>query len=302
MVKQTTIASEVTFQGRGLHSGRHVQITCKPATDDYGIVFQRVDLDEKPLIPAQLQYVSDTSRSTTIAKDGAVVQTVEHLMAALVGCGIDNALIEINGPELPILDGSAVQYVKKFQEVGNTTLQNERKVIKFDHPVRFEHPNLGIEISYKPSDTFKITVKVDYGTEVLASQEAEISSFENFENEIANSRTFVFLHELSFLINNNLVKGGDVDNAIVFVDKKPNAEELEKLAAFFNKKDLQVNENGTLNNLTLHHDNEPARHKLLDLIGDLYLLGAPIQGEIVAVKPGHFANTEFGKYLEGMLR
>ncbi len=294
---QTTIAQDVTFKGQGLHSGNVVTITCKPAGDNHGIIFQRIDLEGKPLIPALVQYVADTSRSTSIAHNGATVQTIEHLMAALVGCGIDNALIEIDATELPILDGSASYYIREFLKVGVTTLQAARKALSFDKPYTYEIPEKGIVIDYKPSSLTKITVNVDYNSEVLRPQAATLNHYEDFPTEVGCARTFVFLHELTMLMKYGLVKGGDVDNAIVFVDTMPTDEELRELATFFNKEHIEVTQQGILSNVTLHFDNEPARHKLLDLIGDLYLLGAPVRGEITASRPGHFANTEFVKGL-----
>ncbi len=295
--KQATIANEVTFSGRGLHTGNQVNVICKPAKDNEGIYFQRIDIEGNPIVPAQVQYVKDTSRSTNLCNEGVWVKTVEHLMAALVGCGIDNMCVQLDAAELPILDGSASQYVDEFQRVGVVEQNEKREEISFDEIIRFEKPDSGIELIYIPAQHFSISVMVNYNTSVLATQNASIDKLSDFTKEIYNSRTFVFLHELQFLVENNLVKGGDVDNAIVFVDKKPSDEELQKLGAFFNKTDLKVNENGTLNNVTLRYYNEPARHKLLDLMGDLYLLGKPLKGKIIANKPGHFANTEFAKIL-----
>lgn len=295
--KQTTIAGEISFTGRGLHTGQTSTIILKPAPANHGIVFQRVDSPEKPLIHALIGNVADTSRSTNICENGFEVKTIEHLMSACAGCSVDNLLIEINASEVPILDGSAGMYVHAFQNTGIVGLDEFRKYYNVPEVVKFEKPESGIELIIVPGNQFKISVMVDYGTHILATQNASLNKLSNYSTEIANCRTFVFLHELQYLIANNLIKGGAVDNAIVFVDKKPEQEVLDKLSDFFHKKDIQVNENGILNNVDLLFFNEPARHKLLDLIGDLALLGRPINGTIIAKKPGHFANTEFTKLI-----
>lgn len=301
--RQKTIAAEITVSGRGLHTGKHVILTLKPANENYGIVFQRVDLPNHPFIKAHISNVYDTSRSTNLRENGADVKTVEHLLSALAGLAIDNLLVEINEEELPILDGSATEYVQKIMAVGTVEQKAEREYYTVNEVIKFEKPDKGIELIIVPSKHEKFTVMVDYGTHVLASQCATLKNIDQYVPEIYNCRTFVFLHELQFLIANNLVKGGDIDNAIVFVDKMPNKEDLDNLAQFFDRSDVQVTENGILDNVELRHLNEPARHKLLDLIGDLYLLGKPIKGDIIAKKPGHFANTEFAKLIaEAMVK
>lgn len=295
--KQKTIATPITISGKGLHTGKAATLVLKPASENYGIVFQRVDLPHKPFIKAHISNVFDTSRSTNLRENDADVKTVEHLLSALAGLAIDNLLIEIDNEELPILDGSATEYVDQILQVGLMEQKAEREYISVSEVVKFEKPDKGIELIIVPSKHEKYTVMVDYGTHVLASQCATLKHLDQYVPEIYNCRTFVFLHELQVLISHNLVKGGDVDNAIVFVDKKPNQEELNHLAQFFGKSDVHVTENGILDNVELRHLNEPARHKLLDLIGDLYLLGKPIKGDIIAKKPGHFANTEFAKLI-----
>lgn len=295
--KQKTIAGEISVSGRGLHTGKQATLTLKPAPENFGIVFQRIDLPDKPFIKAHISNVFDTSRSTNLRENDADVKTVEHLLSALSGLSIDNLLIEIDEQELPILDGSATEYVQKITAVGLTEQNAIREYFTVNEVVKFEKPDKGIELIIVPSKHEKFTVMVDYGTHVLASQCATLKHLDQYVPEIYNCRTFVFLHELQFLIANNLVKGGDVDNAIVFVDKMPNQDELDNLAQFFERSDVQVTENGILDNVELRHLNEPARHKLLDLIGDLYLLGKPIKGDIIAKKPGHFANTEFAKLI-----
>ncbi|MCL2290388.1 MAG: UDP-3-O-acyl-N-acetylglucosamine deacetylase [Bacteroidetes bacterium] len=298
---QTTIASEISISGKGLHTGCVVSITLQPAPAHHGIVFQRTDVPGKPTVKAHILNVADTSRSTNLQENGVNVKTVEHLLAALAGMSIDNVLIQINAEEVPILDGSAAPFIAMIQNSGIKELPEEREYLSVDEVVKFEKPDVGIELILVPAEKFSMSVMVDYGTSVLASQYASIKKMEEFVESIASCRTFVFLHELHYLIKNNLVKGGELDNAIVFVDKKPNPDILDEIGSFFNKKDIQINENGTLNNVQLRCLNEPACHKLLDLLGDLYLLGKPIKGEIIARKPGHFANTEFVKLIHEYL-
>ena len=294
---QTTITSASTISGKGLHTGCAVSLTFQPAPANHGIVFQRIDLPEKPTVKAHILNVADTSRSTNLQENGVDVKTVEHLLAALAGMGIDNLLIQIDAAELPILDGSAAPFISMIKKSGIKELSETIKYITVDEIIKFEKPDVGIELVLLPAEKLSISVMVDYGTSVLASQYASIKKMDEFVDNISFCRTFVFLHELYYLIKNNLVKGGELDNAIVFVDKKPSPEILEEIGNFFNKKDIQINENGTLNNLQLKCLNEPACHKLLDLVGDLYLLGQPIKGEIIARKPGHFANTSFVKLI-----
>ncbi len=292
---QTTIASEISVSGRGLHTGQQVTVTFNPAPADFGVCFQRVDLPNKPIVKATPNSVFDTSRGTSICEGDAQVHTIEHLMAALAGLGIDNVLIKTVGPETPILDGSSRIYVEMFKEVGLKTLDAPKKVGIVKDVISFSIPEKQIELTIKPSNRFRMTVNVDYGTKILAEQQAVLDNIENFVPDIYNCRTFVFLDELQFLIQNNLAKGGDLDNAIVFVDKVPDSKVLNQLGDFFHKKDITVTADHILNNTHLRHPNEPSRHKLLDLIGDLYLLGVPLQAEIIANRPGHFANTAFAK-------
>jgi UDP-3-O-[3-hydroxymyristoyl] N-acetylglucosamine deacetylase/3-hydroxyacyl-[acyl-carrier-protein] dehydratase len=294
---QTTIGSEVAISGKGLHTGCNVSIKLQPAPANHGIIFQRVDLLETPTVKAHILNVADTSRSTNLKENGVTIKTVEHLLAALAGMGIDNLLIQIDAEEVPILSGCAMPFVNMIKQAGIKEFPDLKDYISVNEIIKFEKPDMGIELLLVPAEKFTMSVMVDYGTSVLSSQYASIKKMEEFVEFIAPCRTFVFLHELHYLIKNNLVKGGELDNAVVFVDKKPSPEILEEIGAFFHKKDIQINENGTLNNVQLHRFNEPACHKLLDLLGDLYLLGKPIKGEIIARKPGHFANTEFVKLI-----
>lgn len=294
-MKNHTISSSVSLSGRGLHTGKNVTVTFNPAPEHTGIMFRRVDLPGQPMVHAIATNVFDTSRGTSLKENNAEVRTVEHLMAALAGLRIDNVIVDIDAEETPILDGSARYYVEALQKAGIVEQQQEREYFVVTKPYSFSLPEKQIEIRVEPYDGFDIKVDVDYGTAVLATQTAELKDITNFYPEIYNCRTFVFLHELQFLIANNLVKGGDVDNAIVFVAQMPEQKVLDQLSAFFKRKNLKVTENGVLDNVELHHPNEPARHKLLDLVGDLYLLGKPLKGRVYASHPGHFANTELAK-------
>lgn len=297
MEYQSTIEREVSITGKGLHSGKEVTMILKPAPENHGIVFQRVDIPDKPMIEARIDRVCETMYSTAIGNGTVIVRTIEHLMATLSAFSIDNLLIEVDAEETPILDGSAKLYVELLQKAGKTQQNAERKHIIIEQEVQFLKKENGISITAYPCDHFEVEVHVDYGTQALSKQSASLTNLQKFCPEIYDSKTFVFLHELQFLIAHNLVKGGSFDNAIVFVAQKPEPQVLDQLAKFFNKQDIDIAENGILNHSSLKYPNEPARHKLLDLIGDLYLLGKPIKGRIVAIKPGHFANTEFGKML-----
>lgn len=300
MQKQTTLCSEASISGKGLHSGQMVTVTLKPAEADAGIIFRRIDLPGRPLVHANVKNVFDTSRGTSLQENGAEVRTVEHLMAALAGLQIDNALVEMNAAETPILDGSSRLYVEAIQKVGTRELEVERRYIEVQEEVQFAKPSAGIELRLLPADDFQVEVEVDYNSQVLPAQTARLENIKHFVDDLSKCRTFVFLHEIQFLIENGLVKGGDLDNAIVFVEHQPDPAVLEKLSKFFNKPDITVTETGILNTLKLQFPNEPARHKLLDLVGDLYLLGKPLKGKVIAKRPGHFANTEFGKHIAEM--
>lgn len=296
-MKNHTISTPVSLSGRGLHTGKNVTVTFNPAPENTGVLFRRIDLPGQPIVHALATNVFDTSRGTSIKENDAEVRTIEHLMAALAGLQIDNVIVDIDAEETPILDGSARFYVEALQKAGYVEQQQEREYFVVNEPMTFSIPEKQIELRVEPFDGFELKVDVDYGTAVLATQTAELNDITRFYPEIYNCRTFVFLHELQFLIANNLVKGGDVDNAIVFVAQMPEQKVLDQLSAFFNRKNLKVTENGVLDNVELHHANEPARHKLLDLVGDLYLLGKPMKAKVYASHPGHFANTEFAKKL-----
>ena len=261
------------------------------------MLFRRIDLPGKPIVRASGKNVFDTSRGTSIRDGEAEVRTIEHLMAALAGLEIDNVMVDIDAEETPILDGSSRLYVEALQQIEKVEQTAEREYFTVKEPVEYSVPEKGILIRIEPASDFQMVVDVDYGTEILAKQTAELKNIRDFVPDIYSCRTFVFLHELQFLIQNNLVRGGDLDNAIVFVAQMPSPEVLAQLGAFFHKSDLKVTENGILNNIDLRFPNEPARHKLLDLVGDLYLLGKPVKGHVYASRPGHFANTELVKIL-----
>lgn len=298
-LKQKTILNEVSFNGVGLHTGLPVTMTLKPAAEYCGIVFKRIDLEEQPIIEADVRNVVDTSRGTVLEKDGARVGTIEHTLAAISALGIDNLLIEITAPEAPILDGSAKPIYEGIGEDNIKELDAEKEVFEIRNKIVFKDEESGAELIALPDDEFSIDVMISFKSPVLHNQFARLESMDKFKNEIAPCRTFVFLHELEFLLNNNLVKGGDLDNAIVIMDRDVTQDELDRIADLFHHEHVKLNGNkGILNNLKLHFPNEPARHKLLDVVGDLSLLGRSIKGKIIATRPGHSANTQFTKLLQ----
>jgi UDP-3-O-[3-hydroxymyristoyl] N-acetylglucosamine deacetylase/3-hydroxyacyl-[acyl-carrier-protein] dehydratase len=295
---QCTIKKAVRVEGTGLHTGQHGSITFNPAPVNHGIKFRRTDLDGQPQIEANVDHVVDTSRGTTLQQNGARVYTIEHVLAAAMGLGIDNLMIDLDMDEIPIRDGSARFFVEALESAGIEQQNAVREYIEIKKTIHLKDDEKGFELLIEPSDTFKVDVKIDYGTEVLNVQHASLSDLSLFKDEIAPCRTFVFLHELEFLLKNNLIRGGDLSNSIVFVNRKVSQDELDRLADLFQKPKVKVKEEGILNNLDLHFPNEPARHKLLDVIGDLSLLGKRIKGHVKAFRPGHLANTEFAKLIK----
>jgi UDP-3-O-[3-hydroxymyristoyl] N-acetylglucosamine deacetylase/3-hydroxyacyl-[acyl-carrier-protein] dehydratase len=300
--KQKTIAKPVSLKGNGLHSGVDVEVTIYPAPENHGYQFKRTDIEGNPLIRAVADNVKITDRSTTIVNKEASIATVEHLLAALYGLGVDNALLEINGPEVPIIDGSAKPFVDAILSAGIIDQQADRIYYQIREKVEFRDESNGIEITGYPDEDFTIDVHIDYNSRVLGNQFASLKNINQFEKEFAACRTFVFLHELEFLQKNSLIKGGDLDNAIVIIDRTISQEELDRLAEIFNKPKVKVKPEGILNNIDLAFANEPARHKLLDLIGDLALCGVRLRGRIIANKPGHRANVEFAKMLRKAIK
>lgn len=299
---QQTIKTEVSLHGVGLHTGKNVTVKFLPAPPNHGIKFQRVDLPEQPLIPADCDLVTTVQRGTTLEKGSASVSTVEHLMSALVGLQIDNCLVQVDGIEIPIMDGSARPYVDVLEKAGTQEQNEEREVFELRKNIHYSDKETGVEYLAMPSNRYKVTALIDYQSEVLGQQHATLDKLTDFKNEIAPSRTFCFLHELEMLYDAGLIRGGDLNNAIVVVDKPITEEERLKLAKLFNKPDITVVEEGILNNIKLHHHNEPARHKLLDVVGDLALVGTPINANIIATKPGHRHNVEFAKVLKQHIR
>ena len=283
--KQTTLKAPVTLHGVGLHSGAEVSLTFQPAEANHGYKFRRVDLPGQPIIEADCDLVTDTSRGTTLEKNGASISTVEHVLAALVGLEIDNVLLDVSGPEMPILDGSSKPFVEALSACGTVELDAEREYFEIPYNIHFTDEANQVEIIAMPVNEYRLTVMVDYNSPVLGSQHAALTHISEFKNQIAPCRTFCFLHELEMLLANNLIKGGDLNNAIVVVDRAVSQDELERLAKVFNKPSVEVRKEGILNNLDLRFQNEPARHKLLDMIGDLALAGMPIKGQIMAARP-----------------
>lgn len=300
--KQRTIAKEVSLTGVGLHTGENVTIKFLPAAENHGYAFKRVDVEGEPIIEADANYVINTQRGTNLEKRGVKIQTSEHVLAALVGLEIDNVLIEIDAPEPPIMDGSSKFFVEALESAGIVEQEALREIYVVKDVITYKDEATGSEITVIPSDEYQVTTMVDFGTKVLGTQNATLEHISDFKAEIADARTFSFLHELEMLLENGLIKGGDLNNAIVYVDKEISDATMKKLEKAFNKKKLSVKPNGILDNLTLHQPNEAARHKLLDVIGDLALTGTRIQGKVIANKPGHYVNTQFAKKLSSIIK
>src|SRR6056297_621449 len=300
--KQRTIGKEVSLTGVGLHTGANVTMKFVPAPENHGYAFKRVDLEGEPIIEADANYVVNTQRGTNLEKRGVKIQTSEHVLAALVGLDIDNVLIELDAPEPPIMDGSSKYFVEALEEAGFVEQDQEREEYVVKDVVSYKDETTGSEITIIPADQYQVTTMVDFGTKVLGTQNATLEKMSDFKDEIADSRTFSFLHELEMLLENGLIKGGDLNNAIVYVDKEISESTMKKLEKAFGKEKLSVKPNGILDNLTLHHPNEAARHKLLDVIGDLALAGTRIRGKVIANKPGHFVNTQFAKKLSKIIK
>ena len=303
--KQRTLKNSVKLKGVGLHTGKEVELEIEPANENFGYKFQRTDLEEQPIIEADIDLVVSTERGTTLEKKGTRIYTTEHLLAALVGCQIDNALIKLNAPELPIMNGSSEMFVKAIESAGAVEQNAEREYFELDENIPWEDEEKGIEFLAIPDTNYRLTVMVDYQSPVLGTQHASMYHIGEFISEISKCRTFVFLRELEYLAKNNLIKGGDLNNAIVLVEReKIDQQELDSLAKLLGKENLKVTVDGigVLNSTKLKFENEPARHKLLDIVGDLALLGKPIKAHILAARPGHYGNVEFTKILRGILK
>ncbi|WP_017731820.1 bifunctional UDP-3-O-[3-hydroxymyristoyl] N-acetylglucosamine deacetylase/3-hydroxyacyl-ACP dehydratase [Nafulsella turpanensis] len=300
-IKQHTIKKSITLSGVGLHTGVRANMTFLPAKPNHGIKFQRIDIEGHPTVDADVDNVVDLSRGTTIEQSGARVNTVEHVMAALTGLELDNVLIQLDGPEPPIMDGSSIQFINALKEAGVEEQNALRNFFEVPEGIFYREPGRQVEIAALPLDDYRVTVMVDYNSPVLGSQHASLNKISDFEEEIAHSRTFCFLHELEMLHKQGLIRGGDLNNAIVVVDRVIKDEELQELASLFNKPKVEVRKEGILNNVELRYSNEPARHKLLDLVGDLALVGRPLKAQILAARPGHAANIAFAKKLKKMM-
>ncbi|MEZ4800517.1 MAG: bifunctional UDP-3-O-[3-hydroxymyristoyl] N-acetylglucosamine deacetylase/3-hydroxyacyl-ACP dehydratase [Flavobacteriales bacterium] len=304
--KQRTIKSPVHLQGVGLHTGAVVNISILPAPENHGYKFQRMDLPEQPIIKADPDLVVNTQRGTTLEQNGARVHTTEHVLSAIYGCKIDNALIQIDGPEIPIMDGSAWPFVEAIEKVGYEDQSADRQYLTLTENVTYEDGEKGIEMLAVPTDggEFRLTVMVDYNSPVLGTQHAHMYQLNHFVEEISKCRTFVFLRELELLAKNGLIKGGSLDNAIVMVDQPYTDQQIKDILKLLGKEDLEVKVEGigVLNTIKLQYENEPARHKLLDIVGDLALVGRFIRGHILAARPGHYGNVEFAKILKGLIK
>ncbi len=302
MVKQRTIGKEISLTGVGLHTGKEVTISFKPAPENYGYAFVRVDLEGNPVIEADASYVINTKRGTNLEKRGVKIQTSEHVLAALVGMEVDNCIIELNAPEPPIMDGSSKFFVEAIEKAGLVEQDAVREEYIVKEVISYTDEESGSEITIIPSDEYQVTTMVDFGTKVLGTQNASLKHLSDFKDEISDARTFSFLHEIEMLLEHGLIKGGDLNNAIVYVDKELSPQTMEKLREAFKKDEISVKPNGILDNLTLHYPNEAARHKLLDVVGDLALVGTRIRGKVIANKPGHHVNTQFAKKLSKIIK
>jgi len=299
--KQKTIKQKISVSGVGLHTGVKSTLTFVPAKEDFGIKFQRIDLEDKPILKADADLVSHTNRGTTIKQKDVYVHTTEHVLAAITGAEIDNLLIEINAIETPILDGSSAEFTKALNKAKIISQEKDKSYYKVKRKISCKDDLTGSEIVIKPSETFKVSVEIDYNSNILLKQDASLNHLSEFENEISSSRTFCFLHELENLLDDDLIKGGDLNNAIVIVDKEIDKNDLNQLAKSFKKENIAIQEKGILNNLELRYPNEPARHKLLDVIGDITLAGKNIKGHIIAKKPGHTINVAFAKKIKDII-
>jgi UDP-3-O-[3-hydroxymyristoyl] N-acetylglucosamine deacetylase / 3-hydroxyacyl-[acyl-carrier-protein] dehydratase len=298
MIKQCTIREATTVKGVGLHTGQLVTLTLHPAPENHGFRFKRTDLEGQPTVLADVSKVVATNRGTVLKDGEAQVSTVEHLLSALIGSGIDNVLIDLDGGEVPILDGSALPFVEAIEAAGIVELSAERDIFELREPLSYKDEETGAEFLALPSEEYTITTLIDFNSPVLGPQFATLDAPPQYKTEIAPARTFVFVHELDILLNQGLIKGGDLDNAVVIANHAMSAEEVAVLAAKLGKPTLRVEREGVLNTTELRFQNEPARHKLLDVIGDLALVGRYFKAKIIATKPGHTANVAFAKILK----
>ncbi len=300
--KQHTLSNSISISGTGLHTGVLVDMKLVPANPGFGIQFQRVDLPNNPIIKADCDLVTDTSRGTTLQVGDAKVSTVEHILAALVGSGVDNVLIEVNGPEIPIMDGSSAPFIELIESTGVLEQDAAKAWYSIDENIFHYDEAKRVEMVALPALDYQITTLIDFNSPVLGTQHAALTTIKDFKAEISPCRTFCFLHELEALLKHDLIKGGDINNAIVVVDKPVTDEEMGRLAKVFKREKIEVKSEGYLNNLELRFPNEPARHKLLDVVGDLALIGYPIKARIIANRPGHSSNVEFAKKIKQYIK
>lgn len=300
--KQTTLKGSFSLCGKGLHTGLSLTVTFNPAPENTGYKIQRIDLEDQPVIDAVAEHVVDTQRGTVIAKGDIRVGTIEHGMAALYALGIDNCLIQVNGPEFPILDGSAVKYVEKIKQVGIETLNAPKDYYIIRHKIEIKDEENGSVITILPDEQFSITAMCSFDSKFISSQFATLDSVDNFSTEIAPARTFVFVRDIMPLISANLIKGGDLDNAIVIYERQVDQPTLDKLADLLKVPHMDANNIGYIQHKPLMWDNECTRHKLLDIIGDMALIGKPIKGRIVATRPGHTVNNKFARLMRKEIR
>lgn len=296
-MKQLTLKEAFTVKGKGLHTGLEINATFMPAAENTGYAFQRVDLEGMPVIEAVAEYVTSTNRGTVISKDGVSVSTIEHAMAALYAAGIDNVLVQVNAPEMPILDGSSIIFAEEIERVGLEEQHAEKEFFVVRNKIEVADEESGAKIVVLPDEEFCVDVKINYNSPVLGNQYATLEHITDFKNEIAASRTFVFVREIEQLLAANLIKGGDLDNAIVIYDSPLSQEQLDHIADVMGVPHKHVSEYGLINEKPLKSDNEPARHKLLDVIGDIALIGRPMKGRVLATRPGHNINTKLAKLL-----
>jgi UDP-3-O-[3-hydroxymyristoyl] N-acetylglucosamine deacetylase/3-hydroxyacyl-[acyl-carrier-protein] dehydratase len=300
--KQHTLSKAISINGTGLHTGVLVDMKLTPAHPGFGIQFQRADLADSQLIKADCDLVTDTSRGTTLQVGDAKVSTVEHILAALTGMGVDNVLVEVNGPEIPIIDGSSLPFTELIADAGIMEQEAAKAWYSLEENIYYYDDEKRVEMTALPSTSYRLTTLIDFNSPVLGTQHAGLKNIRDFRNEIAPCRTFCFLHELEMLLDNNLIKGGDINNAIVVVDKPVDEKEMKRLKKVFKRDQIEVKSEGYLNNLELRFPNEPARHKLLDVVGDLTLVGYPIKARIIANRPGHSSNVEFAKKIKQYIR
>lgn len=300
--KQHTIEKNISISGTGLHTGVLVEMTLNPANPGFGYQFQRTDLPNQPIIKADCDLVTDTSRGTTLQVGDAKISTVEHILAALVGLGVDNCLIQVNGPEIPIIDGSSTPFIEIIEKAGVVEQDAAKAWYSIDENIFHYDDAKRVEMVALPALDYQITTLIDFNSPVLGTQHAALKTIKEFKSEIAPCRTFCFLHELEALLKNDLIKGGDINNAIVVVDQPVSEQEMNRLAKVFKRDKIEVKSEGYLNNLELRFPNEPARHKLLDVIGDLALIGYPIKARIIANRPGHSSNVEFAKKIKQYIK